>query len=59
MKIKLNNVIELEVDGNGTIFNLLKDGGFILDHSCLSGRCRSCLTKLNSGKIEKLKMIMF
>lgn len=55
MKIKLNNTIEVEVEENETIFDSLKNNGYILDHSCLSARCRSCITKLKSGRIEKIE----
>ncbi len=42
-------------DSNTTIFEAAKNNGIILEHSCLTARCRSCAVKIKSGtKIDKL-----
>ncbi len=37
-----------------TIFGSAKDQNVILEHSCLSARCRSCVAKVLSGSTESL-----
>ena len=42
-------------DLNTTIFEAAKNNGIILEHSCLTARCRSCVVKVESGTtINKL-----
>ena len=55
MNITLNNKITVENKKNESIFNSLKDNGYVLNHSCLSARCRSCVSTLNRGSISKIK----
>jgi CDP-4-dehydro-6-deoxyglucose reductase len=49
-EIKLKNNKTFTCDKNSTIFEAAKKKHIVLDHSCLSSRCRSCLVKVLSGK---------
>lgn len=54
-EIKLNNGKTFSCDSNTTIFEAAKNNGIILEHSCLSARCRSCVVQVESGTtIDKL-----
>ena len=54
-QITLKNGKSFTCDSNTTIFEAAKSNGIILEHSCLSARCRSCAVQLKSGiKIDKL-----
>jgi CDP-4-dehydro-6-deoxyglucose reductase len=48
--IKLKNKKSFQCDENSTIFEAAKKCNIVLEHSCLSSRCRSCLVKVLSGK---------
>ena len=48
-KIHLKNNKVFYCDNNTSIFESAKNQGITLEHSCLSGRCRSCLVKVISG----------
>lgn len=53
--IKLRNGKSFNCDSNTTIFEAAKNNGIILEHSCLTARCRSCAVKVESGTtINKL-----
>ena len=53
--IKLRNGKSFNCDSNTTIFEAAKNNGIILEHSCLTARCRSCAVKVDSGTtINKL-----
>ena len=47
--IKLRNNKTFTCDKDSTIFEAAKNNNIILEHSCLSSRCRSCLVKVVSG----------
>lgn len=49
-KIKLKNNKTFTCDENSTIFEAAKKSNIVLEHSCLSSRCRSCVVKVLSGK---------
>jgi len=49
-KIKLKNNKTFTCDKDSTIFEAAKNNNIILEHSCLSSRCRSCVVKVLSGK---------
>jgi CDP-4-dehydro-6-deoxyglucose reductase len=49
MKILLSNNKFFKCDKEQTIFESANASGLNLEHSCLSGRCRSCLVKVISG----------
>ena len=49
-KIKLKNNKTFTCDKDLTIFEAAKKSNIVLEHSCLSSRCRSCLVKVLSGK---------
>ena len=47
--IKLKNNKIFTCDKDTTIFEAAKNNNIILEHSCLSSRCRSCIVKVVSG----------
>ena len=47
--IKLNNNKTFTCDKDSTIFEAAKKNNIVLEHSCLSSRCRSCMVKVLSG----------
>ena len=49
-EIKLKNNKKFICDKDSTIFEAAKKSNIVLDHSCLSSRCRSCVVKILSGK---------
>ena len=52
--IKLKNGKSFNCDSNTTIFEAAKKNGIILEHSCLTARCRSCAVQVELGtKIDK------
>lgn len=53
--ITLKNGKSFTCDSNTTIFEAAKSNGIILEHSCLSARCRSCAVLIEKGAaIDKL-----
>ena len=48
-QIKLKNNKTFTCDKDSTIFEAAKNSNIILEHSCLSSRCRSCIVKVVSG----------
>jgi CDP-4-dehydro-6-deoxyglucose reductase len=53
--IKLKNGKSFNCDSNTTIFEAAKNNSIILEHSCLTARCRSCAVLIESGTtIDKL-----
>ena len=54
-KIKLRNNKLFECSENETIFEAAKSNNIILEHSCLTGRCRSCIVKVKSGSTKEIK----
>jgi CDP-4-dehydro-6-deoxyglucose reductase, E3 len=48
--IKLKNNKSFKCDNDSTIFEAAKKNNIVLEHSCLSSRCRSCVVKVLSGK---------
>ena len=48
--IKLKNNKKFVCDKDSTIFEAAKKSNIILEHCCLSSRCRSCAVKILSGK---------
>ena len=49
-KINLKNNKTFTCDKDSTIFEAAKKNNLVLEHSCLSSRCRSCIVKVLSGK---------
>jgi CDP-4-dehydro-6-deoxyglucose reductase len=47
--IRLKNGKSFSCDTNSTIFEAAKRNGIILEHSCLTARCRSCALQVESG----------
>ena len=50
MKITLKNNKNFEFKDEKSIFHAAQSSGIILEHSCLTARCRSCIVKVLSGK---------
>ena len=48
-KIKLKNNKTFTCDKDSTIFEAAKKSNIVLEHSCLSSRCRSCVVKIIFG----------
>ena len=48
-KIKIKNNKSFTCDKDSTIFEAAKKSNIVLEHSCLSSRCRSCVVKVLSG----------
>ena len=48
--ISLKNNKKFNCDKDSTIFEAAKKNNIVLEHSCLSSRCRSCMVKVLSGK---------
>jgi CDP-4-dehydro-6-deoxyglucose reductase len=48
--IKLKNNKTFTCDKDSTIFEAAKKSNIVLEHSCLSSRCRSCVVKVLSGE---------
>jgi CDP-4-dehydro-6-deoxyglucose reductase, E3 len=48
--IKLKNNKTFTCDKDSTIFEAAKKSNIVLEHSCLSSRCKSCVVKVLSGK---------
>lgn len=54
-KVNLANGKSFLCDSKTTIFDAAKSNGIILDHSCLSARCRSCIMRIEKGAtIDKI-----
>lgn len=51
-KIILKNDKSFLCDSDTTIFDAAKKSGIILEHSCLSSRCSSCIVKVLSGETQ-------
>lgn len=49
-KISLKNNKSFLCSSDSTIFEAAKKAGIVLEHSCLSARCRSCIVKVKEGK---------
>jgi CDP-4-dehydro-6-deoxyglucose reductase len=47
--ITLKNGKTFLCDSNTTIFEAAKNNGIILEHSCLTARCRSCVVQVEEG----------
>lgn len=54
-KISLNNNKSFLCDEHSTIFDSAKLNDLVLDHSCLSARCRSCIAKVIVGKTLEIQ----
>lgn len=50
--IQLKNDKKFNCDSNTTILEAAKASGIILEHSCLTARCRSCVVKINEGSTQ-------
>ena len=54
-KISLKNGKSFTCDAHTTVFESAKNNGIILEHSCLTARCRSCAVQVESGTtIDKI-----
>jgi CDP-4-dehydro-6-deoxyglucose reductase len=50
--IKLKNGKSFNCDSNTTIFEAAKNAGIVLEHSCLTARCRSCVVQVETGSTK-------
>jgi len=50
--IVLKNKKKFSCDSDTTIFDAAQQAGVILEHSCLSARCSSCIVKVISGETK-------
>ena len=48
-QVTLKNRKSFTCDSNTTIFEAAKSNGILLEHSCLSARCRSCIVLIEKG----------
>jgi CDP-4-dehydro-6-deoxyglucose reductase len=53
--VKLKNNKEFFCDSNRTILSAAREAGVMLEHSCLTGRCRSCLSLVICGQTYDLQ----
>ena len=54
-QVYLKNNKTFPCDKETTIFNAAKSAGIILEHSCLTARCRSCVVKVLKGATENMQ----
>ena len=54
-EIALGNNKKFYCDENTTIFDDAKNANILLEHSCLSARCRSCAVKIISGQTQNVE----
>lgn len=53
-QIQLTNGKAFEVWAGQSIFQAARNSGILFDHSCLTGRCRSCRGKVTKGETQQL-----
>jgi len=53
--IYLKNNKTFHCDKDTTIFNAAKSAGLILEHSCLTARCKSCVVKVLKGATKNIQ----
>ena len=53
--ITLKNNKSFSCESNITIFEAAKRAGILLEHSCLSARCSSCIVKVVSGETKNIE----
>lgn len=51
-EVKLKNGKTFNCDSGSTIFESAKASGILLEHSCLTARCRSCVVQVLEGETE-------
>jgi CDP-4-dehydro-6-deoxyglucose reductase len=51
-EVKLKNGKRFSCDSGSTIFEAAKASGILLEHSCLTARCRSCVVRVLEGETE-------
>ena len=54
-EIKLKNNKSFFCDSKVTVLDAAKQKGIILEHSCLSARCRSCIVQILEGEVENVQ----
>lgn len=54
-KVGLKNGKSFNCEPNTTIFEAAKASGILLEHSCLTARCRSCVAKITSGNCKNVQ----
>ena len=53
--IYLKNNKTFHCDKDTTIFSAAKSAGLILEHSCLTARCKSCVVKVLKGATKNIQ----
>ena len=53
--IRLKNNKKFNCDKDSTILDAAKKAGLVLEYSCLSARCRSCVVKVLEGETENVE----
>ena len=51
-EVTLRNNRKFNCDSDKTIFESARQNGILLEHSCLTGRCRSCVGKVTQGETK-------
>lgn len=54
-EVRLINNKVFKCDSESTIFSAAKKAGLVLEHSCLSARCRSCIVKVLEGEVVNIE----
>ncbi|WP_239970548.1 FAD-binding oxidoreductase [Confluentibacter citreus] len=54
-EVSLRNNKVFKCDSESTILSAAKKAGLVLEHSCLSARCRSCIVKVIKGDVENIQ----
>jgi len=54
-EVKLKNNKSFFCDAKTIVFDAAKQQGIILEHSCLSARCRSCIVQILEGEAENVQ----
>ena len=54
-KVYLSNKDSFHIDPNQTIFDAAKKANILFEHSCLNGRCNSCIGKIVEGETQKVR----
>lgn len=54
-EIRLRNSKSFKCDSESTILSAAAKADLVLEHSCLSARCRSCMVKVLEGNVENVQ----
>ena len=54
-EVKLKDSKAFMCESSETIFQGAKRNGILLEHSCLTARCRSCKALITKGQVENIQ----